>query len=94
MPKYKTCYFPVPPVTEYYWEPKCKLNGAERVDKGCKADGRMLFQIPGFVFVVFVVFVVVSVVSLFSCSFYFRLDLCSDSQEAATRSQPPRYTKM
>lgn len=40
MPKYKTCYFPVPPVTEYYWEPKCKLNGAERVDKGCKADGR------------------------------------------------------
>lgn len=40
MPKYKTCYFPVPPVTEYYWEPKCKLNAAERVDKGCKADGR------------------------------------------------------
>lgn len=33
MPKYKTCYFPVPPVTEYYWEPKCKLNGAERVDR-------------------------------------------------------------
>lgn len=45
MPKYKTCVFPVPPLTEYYWEPKCKGN-VSRVDKGCKADGQTLFEIP------------------------------------------------
>eukprot|EP00438_Fugacium_kawagutii_P009827 Skav212328 [mRNA] locus=scaffold3374:201216:203163:- [translate_table: standard] len=36
IPEYKICYFPVPPVTDYYWEPKCNLppGDPKREDEG------------------------------------------------------------